>query len=299
MKIAFTGNCQAQTLTQMAHFLDLGAELIVPPPVFDIQAFDTKEIREEVLSADFIFAQRVSENYSAEYIRPSSLEELAPGKHLIWPNIYFDGYFPGIRYMYAGTGTKVTGPLSDYHFDQVEKMWQAGATVEDAWDLLSSSDAGRQNDPMPAETSIHMMRERESVCDITMSDFIENNFRKEKLFFSMNHPSDQTMLEALSRMLEKAQIGISTKDKSIKDLQGFPYTLNEIDLPTLPYVSNLYGLNANEDFHVTGRDMVLVDNQWKASDGRKSYSGLEMVDAFYRVYDSIGNINSHLTQGYD
>lgn len=299
MKIVFTGNCQAQALTQMTHFLNLGVELIVPPPVFETEAFSSDEVRENILSADFIFAQRVSENYSVDYIRPSALKALAPNRHLIWPNIYFDGYFPGIRYMYAGSGGKVTGPLSDYHFDQVQKSWLAGATVEEAWNLLSSEDVDIQNDRTPIETSISMLRERESACDITMSDFIEHNFHQEKLFYSMNHPSDRTLLEALSRMLDRAQIGISIKDKNVEDLRGFPYTLNEIDLPTLPYVSRLYGLKPDHSSNVTGRDLAFIDNQWKASENRKEYSGIEMVDAFYRVYDSIKNTNSHLTQGYD
>lgn len=299
MKIVFSGNCQAQTLSQMAHYLGLEVEIITPPPVFDVPAFSSKAVRDEILSADFIFAQRVSEDYVVDYIRPSSLREIAPDRNLIWPNIYFDGYFPGVRYMYAGTGEKVTGPLSDYHFDQIEKSWRSGATIDEAWQAFMSDELPSETSSSPAESSIAMLRERESSCDITMSDFIEENFAVEKLFYSMNHPSNHLLFEALSRMLRHSKTGLSLEGLSVKNLEGFPYTLNEIDLPILPAVAKKYKIKSPDFSRIHGRRLTLSEGSWKADDQATEYSGSEMIEAFYKVYDTLAGKNVHLTQGYD
>ena len=283
----------------MAHYLGVEAQLINPPPVFDASAFSDPHVRDEILSADFIFAQRVSEDYVVEYIRPSSLLAAAPGRHIIWPNIYFDGYFPGVRYMYAGSGEKVTGPLSDYHFDQIEKSWRAGATVEETWRTFMSNEVPQGMIENPAESSLTMLRERETMCDVGISDFVETNFAVDKLFYSMNHPSNRLLLEALKRILKASDTGLSLGDKSLQDLELFPYTLNEIDLPILPYVKKTYAIESENFSTIRGREIVLVDDVWKAGDQTREYSGIEMVDAFYRVYEAVQGKNSHLTQGYD
>lgn len=300
MKIVFTGNCQASALTQLVHFLEPKIDVITAPPVYDIPAFSSEKTKEDILSADFIFAQRVSEDHGAEYIRPSQLQKLASGRHLIWPNIYFDGYFPGIRYMYSENGTKVTGPISDYHFDQIENSWRSGKTALEAHQTFTSNAEPSNGITLPAEESLSRLKTRERVCDITISDFIEERFKTESLFYSMNHPKNSVLFETLKRMMKSSNIEIPIEDIENHTLENFPQTLNEIELPTLPYVSSTYGMKAREPITFKGKNLQRsLANEWVSGNERQIYSSMRLVEAFYQVYDSIPPSKSHLVEGYD
>lgn len=201
--------------------------------------------------------------------------------------------------MYAGTGDKVTGPLSDYHFDQIEKSWRSGATIDQAWQTFMEDEFHPETDSSPAESSIAMLREREAACDVTISDFIEEKFAAEKLFYSMNHPSNHLLFEALSRMLRCSKTGLSLEGLSVKNLEGFPYTLDEIDLPILPAAAKKYKIDSLDFSRIRGRNLVFSEGCWKADNQETEYSGPELIEAFYKVYDTLAGKNSHLTQGYD
>jgi len=298
MKIIFIGNCQAQALTQIAHYLRLDAELIVVPPVFDLGGFNTPEVKEKIYSADVVFSQGGNEDYPAEFVRPSVLREALGSKVVIWPNIYFDGYFPGVRYVYAHSGNKVTGPLSDYHFLQIQQSYKDGLTPAQAWEAFTSPEPSPLVPADPVGDSIANLRNREQDSDFGMSDYIEANFARTKMFYSMNHPTDEVLQEALRRMVEVAGIDLKVPAYDPALLAGYPYTLNEIDLPILPFVQKLYNTPSSPLDTIVGRDLTFDGNMHSASSELKTYTGPELVEAFYKVYESAEAADAVFMQGY-
>lgn len=299
MKIVFIGNCQAQALSQITHFLGLDVELEFVPLVFDIENFNTQQVKDKIYSCDFVFSQRVSEDYQVDFVRPSAIRASFGERALIWPNVYFDGYFPGVRYIYAPNGNKVTGPLTDYHFVQIQKMWAQGASPEEALERLIGPLPFEGLPADPVADSLFHLRHREQYADIQISDHIEKNYAHEKLFYSMNHPTDKLLLELLSKMFVKAGINTPVPEFHERLFYGYQYSLNEIDLPILPYISNRYGTPLSSTDRVNGRKIVLDNGRYVASNEKCSYSGVELVEAFYRVYDTADGMDAVLLQGYD
>ena len=182
-KICFIGNCQAQALTSLAAFLNIRANLVFLPPVFDLAAFDKDSVRKSVDDCDFVFSQAVSEEFPIEYVRPSAIRARFGHRAVSWPNIYFDGYFPGIRYIYVGVNRqKLTGPLSDYHFSVINGSWREGISVANCVGRIESASEPYFFDN-PVERSLHNLRERESGLDTGIADYIATNYRMQKLFF--------------------------------------------------------------------------------------------------------------------
>lgn len=299
MKIVFIGNCQAQALTQISHYLGLNAELVIVPPVFDLGAFNTPEIKDKIYSADLVFSQRVNDDYPAEFVRPSVLRAELGDKVVIWPNIYFDGYFPGVRYVYAQSGGKVTGPLSDYHFLQIQKSYKDGASPEAAWEAFIGTQPSEILPADPVGDSIANLRHREQDVDITMSDFIEANASRSKLFYSMNHPTDEVLQEALRRMVAHSKSDIQVPDYDPARLAGYPYSLNEIDLPILPFVQQRYGMPLSPIDTIVGKELIFDGSVHKAGSEPKTYTGPELIEAFYKVYESAEAADAVFLQGYD
>ncbi len=123
--IVYLGNCQAQAFESLSGHLKLNVDVHRVPAVYTIEA-NQEEIISPVLDrADFIFSQRLSSSYPVHFLRNDHLRKKYGEKVIIWPNIYFDGYFPGLKYIYGKHG-KVVGPLRDYHFDWIYEGWKRG-----------------------------------------------------------------------------------------------------------------------------------------------------------------------------
>lgn len=299
MKIIFIGNCQAQALTQITHYLGVDAELEIVPPVFDLGGFNTQEVKDKIYSSDVVFSQRVNEDYPAEFVRPSVLRKDLGSRAVIWPNIYFDGYFPGVRYVYAQSGGKVTGPLSDYHFLQIQKAYKDGLSPTDAWEAFTSPEPSDLLPADPVADSIANLRHREQNSDFGISDFIEANYARSKLFYSMNHPTDEVLQEALRRMVETAGVDLKIPAYDPALLNGYPYSLSEIDLPILPFVQQLHNTPASPLDTIVGRELAFNGKVHSASTEKKAYTGPELVEAFYKVYESAEAADAVFLQGYD
>ena len=123
------GNCQAQMLEGIISQASHDVAVMRLPPVFELTEQDRPTIIAAFEKADYIFAQRVSEDYHLEWVRPSYLRGTFPHKTLIWPNLYFDGYFPDAQYMYRAPYGKLQGPLDDYHLRRVFEAHKAGRTA--------------------------------------------------------------------------------------------------------------------------------------------------------------------------
>lgn len=280
--VCFVGNCQAQAMTSIAQHLQFDIRAVPLPPVYDIEAFRTSENERAIREADFVFGQRVSEDYAIDFVRPSELKNAFGSKSLIWPNIYFDGYFPEIGYIYTNTG-KMTGPLSEYHFSSIRREWEKGRTVGDVTrDFLAGNIEGMH--PHPVEHSLDMLRSRETGLDIKVSDYVANRFRSRKMFYSMNHPDNPTLLEVMSRLFSTAGIDIDYSNTDA--LESFPYTLNAVDIPCLPFIRERYRMLFDQPEGVLG-NVVRIDADYIGETREPLlYDWAGVIKSYFEVYDA-------------
>lgn len=284
-RIAITGNCQAQTLTSLAITLGLPVDPIVLPPVFDRPSFDNEDIRRAIEGCDYVFNQLVSDNFPVEFARPSAVKAAFGTRSFAWPNIYFDGYFPTVGYMYAKDGTKVTGPLSDYHFTPVVQAWAAGRDATQTW--IEINDGRAQGLPQsPVEDALGRLKARELRSDLRISDFLADRFRHKPLFYSMNHPSNEVIIEMLRRMMTSIGVSLPTVREVDLAMKDFQYTLDKIRLPYFQYIRDRYIIPKTHGDSIIG--CSLREENGIVIEGLNSvaYEGPDLVEAYYRVYDS-------------
>ena len=126
-----------------------------------------------------------------------------------FPNSHYKGYNPETTYLkHNGIIVK---RFCDYHDSNVIKDYLLGKSESDVVSSILdieyySNDFIWEN----AKNSLSELRKREMITDIIISDFIEENWTKIKLFHSMNHPTNLVLLEIADRILTNTHSPILT-----------------------------------------------------------------------------------------
>lgn len=277
VNVAIVGNCQAQALEAM--FLMYSDWNIARIPAVHLLTKDQEEETKQKLgSVDYIFSQRVTDDYPVSYLRTNDLKKKY-NNVISWPNIYFNGYFPDIEYMYRENIGKLVGPLDDYHMRLVHYFYAQGKTVEDCV-YLYGSDYFESYYPHPIERSIAALKGREAGLDIQFSEYLDAIVRERKCFYTVNHPANFVLFEMARRMA--AAIGHDVEFPFVH-----PFALARVNIPVYPAIRRKYQLQhiADESFVGIGRHSIL----YALPDAQaKVYNDLtELIELFYRFYDSV------------
>lgn len=184
-----------------------------------------------------------------------------------------------LSYVYLSSG-KLTGPLSDYHFQSLKSAWEQGVDSETAEARFRAGklDGMPQN---PVEELLNNLRSREIGLDVFISDYISSYFRCSKLFYSMNHPSNQLLVEMLRRLLARYDLRIGFEERAT----SYPYTLNQIDIPYPDYVRKYYRLNC-ELSEIKGRGVKYSASGAEENGITQYYDWLGLIKAFWKTYDA-------------
>ena len=274
------GNCQAQMLEgiigQASH--DVAVKRL--PPVFELTDQDRPTVVAAFEKADHIFAQRVSEDYHLEWVRPSQLREKYFHKTLIWPNLYFDGYFPDAQYMYRAPYGKVQGPLDDYHLRRVFESHKAGRTAASAVDSIVRGDP--RLDANAFEKSFGQLTLREKDVDVPISDFIRSEVARRRSFYTPNHPFNVLLIEMARRLADRVDLLFSMERAS-----AFSYSLNQIYIPSYPSIRTLNSITFTELDSYLGRTVEAVTPDAIKLGAARYYTPAELVGEFYRLYNVV------------
>jgi hypothetical protein len=214
-----------------------------------------------------------------EYARSSFLKSKFANV-VTWPNIYFDGYFPGITYLYRGDGSRILGPLDEYHFSFMVRDFMLKKPPEEMARWLRE-DLIFDLFPKPMHDSLRNLTQRERELDISISDYVARRIGARRMFFAMNHPTNEVLFEMLRRLLAAAG-----QDVPSTDVSAYPYTLDKIILPIFPAIRRRF-LVADDldqvDFKgvktTTGPSGLQVE-----SDVSQTYTAEQLVEAYYQAY---------------
>ncbi len=186
VKIVVTGNCQARAVGAFLSLLP-GVE-IIDIIILHLSDESQEDYHREIFAAAHkIVAQQTSESFLPRHLRCTNLK--AEGQTIVWPNIFFCGQQPFLRYITSPTKGRLTGPLDVYHDIRILDLWYSerfgGSPFPQRFD--------NQFAAFLAERSLQELEEREGACDITISEKIRKNWQKERLFFTFNHPSSRLL----------------------------------------------------------------------------------------------------------
>jgi len=279
LKVGFLGNCQAQSMQSWAS-ASTDVSVAWLPPVWLIKEQETAKILDDISACDFLFTQRLSDDFAIPELQTANLKASFPGKVISWPNMYFDGYFPGLKYKYNNEG-KIVGPLDDYHIDIIEKSYISGSPPELCVKILDSKDIFDWH-PDPISSSLKSLSDREGGLDVIVSDYLFEHLHRQRLFYSMNHPVNELLLEMIHRLF-----GFVGEQKRVMDLGPFAYPLDKVFIPVNPAIRERFGMRFSEPSEVGGVEVCFEGGSYRITDTKKEYDYLSLVDCFYRIYDIV------------
>lgn len=240
----FQGGALAQILSENISFCsDYSIEKM--KPVHELTIEDMEKVLLAVQHADIFLYQHVAElpgrpsSFSSDFL----LQQLKPSACSVsFPSIYFDGYFPQL-----GTMNGIVGTLNLVHDYIIAYCYAIGLHEEQVVSLIQHDDLfSAELSRNLAERSIANLRQRETACcvDICLSDYIEENYQRYKLFNQFNHPRRILFKYLGEKVLERLEV----EDSHI-ELDGIGY-LDRISTPVYRSVYDGLGLEFEENFEL-------------------------------------------------
>lgn len=217
MRCLCIGICQLSALVKvlktMPSFTTI-FDTIIEVVIFQVSPDKMTEIlQDSVPTMDLVISQPVSRNYrdndifSSKTLRDRCLELGVP--HIMLTNCYFSGYDPlpfqttnlkgdilpilGCSYF---PGHCLNAFINNNTFEAL-RLWQGYEytleVVEKNLDITLSELRRREKSVFDEDFGV----------DVSILDFIENNFRNTYLFHTYNHPTNALLQELLKRLLDK------------------------------------------------------------------------------------------------
>jgi hypothetical protein len=165
---------------------------------------------------------------------------------LCYPNMLFKGYWPFWS----------NRPGFDYADSLLDELLGRGLGKFEVLHVALKADldamyglAGLLADTLARE------RDKERLCDVKYVDLIEENFRQDRLFLSVNHPGRRLMLHAADSVL--ALLGMGPLPDAFRS--ACPELYQDFQLPMHPNVAAFHGLafgGWQERYNVYGRALT-------------------------------------------
>ena len=238
-------------------------------------------VHEKLGAADVVFAQRISNEFKLDWLSSEYVRKTFGFKVHVWPNVYFDGYFPGLNYIYHGGWGKLLSPLLEYHFQALTAAFRAGLPAAAAMEQFAG-EALLEAVPDPFAVSLDQLRAREADCDIKVSDILAEQVGRKRCFYTANHPTNELLGELLTRMLDRAGLA-----GDVAAGVAMPYRLDEIYVAASPAVVRRYDLPFDHETSYRGREILGIEGTTVKLGGARTYDLPELTDAFYRLYEVV------------
>lgn len=155
------------------------------------------------------------------------------------PNLYgMNIYFPQFNeesYKYGDIlreheRTSVSNPVYNYsikgilgHRDyMIESMFDENKSTREIKNRIECDDIySKEELEENYKSEISRLKKREAGCDIIISDFIEAEYRRKKLFYDPFHPTEDLLIEKAKRILECLNIEDTERRRNIRAFDEF------------------------------------------------------------------------------
>jgi hypothetical protein len=167
-------------------------------------------------------------------------------RSVCFPNMLFKGYWPFWS----------SRPGFEYSDSLLDGLLERGLSRAEILHVALRGNLDRMHGlaGMLADT-LAREREKESRCGVKYVDLIEADFRRERLFQSVNHPGRRLMLHAADSIL--AALSMPSLPEEFTSV--CPELYSEFELPIHPQVAAFHGLefvSPGQLFNVYGRPMT-------------------------------------------
>lgn len=270
MRIQVIGNCQARPISSTIGSLLPEAEML-DPIVLHLSKEEMRGAHEAQLSsADLIFAQLTVDTFKPGHLATSGLKQRFDDKVVVWPNIFYAGQQPYLRYFTHTSLGRLFGPIEALHDLRLHRSWLETGRVQKA--AMFEQDSNFES--KVRGVSLESLKAREATCDVYISDLIEAREAEDWLFFTFNHPTQLLLGELARRMLRFCDVSF---DPTTPLPSNEP--LNRYQVPSSWSPMDMDFQGDNFEVLETGLSKVLP--------GRPVvYTGDEICQALQSVYDA-------------
>jgi len=279
IKVSVVGNCQSRPISNFLTLLNEQIEINCIAVVHLLKSEQAHEYEKYFQEADFIISQLVADTYPCDFVRTNALKAKYSSKVISIVNLYYKGYNPELIYIRNTRQGTLKSPLSEYHNEIFLESWQKGLKVEDTIKNYIDVDYNREKYSKVHTNSINELKNREKLVDIKITDFIEENLLKQKLFFVFNHPNNFLIKELSKRIIKEMGIKIT----NILELKNIPEGLNKIEVPTNVSMEHTY-----KDFEYFKGLECFVDKNGNIKTARtKVYTTEEIIVKYFEIYNKV------------
>jgi hypothetical protein len=277
MKFTVIANCQSGPMANLLMALAPQLKLVKIMPIHLLKTEDRDEFDRAIADVEIVIHQPISSNFREFAI--DAVKERFPYKcYLSFPSLYFLGYSPWSMYLRKPTGGTLKGPIGDYHDERVVNAFINGLSVQEAIQRLAIEPL----DTSFVDKELAKLEQREIGLDVCSVDYLSEHYRDRKLFYVMNHPSNEVMIHVCLQLLDKLGIVVDRECLSIAERR--PDYLRTVFSPIDPAVRAL-SITATDD----GDYGVVIDgniHKWNTSEFITAcfdyYSKVDDMPALYR-----------------
>lgn len=162
------------------------------------------------------------------------------------PNMFFLGYWP----FWTNKGPMDFGDMV------LDKLYEAGAGKPEILRIYLHGDVRKMADlDAVVRETLATEEDKEKHCDVKTAGFVAENWKKARLFQTVNHPDAPLLVHVAQNLLTHLSLPPLTKDVC----EGFSFGYEGFDLPIHPKVAEYHGLpfaGENTEYPVFGRTMT-------------------------------------------
>jgi len=157
---------------------------------------------------DLFITQQISDKnrFALELSTNSIISLLRPDCQIVKiSNLYFSGYFPqskSCEILILSDLIESEKGIFPFGDSNIDKFLSMGYKTEEIISMLKNEDFyTKEFLEERAKNEIETFRKIEEPVDVKMADYIEENYKKELLFLSSNHPIAKVIMELTRRLL--------------------------------------------------------------------------------------------------
>lgn len=286
-KVVVIGNCQARPIAKILSLLNKNIEVTSVAIVHLLKSEEASSYLPLFEDADLIITQLIADNYPCDFVRTSALKKAYNEKIIAIVNLYYSGYSPDLMYIRDSSQGTLKSPLGEYHSKTILESYKEGLSVEETITRYNDIEYNKNHYFGIAAQSLEELKSRELLVDIKITDLIEENLSKERLFFIFNHPSMSLLVQMTIRILEEAKIKIN----NLENLKSYKEPLDKIIVPVNVYAKKLLniefknidyfkGVECSVETNGGGKSMITIGES-------KNYTLEEIVKKYYEVYGNV------------
>ncbi len=217
-KILYYGNCQVGALHDIIKKSFFNCMITIVLCWLD--NIEKNYFLEKIREADIIITQPIKPNYkNTDYLHTEYILENANpnAKIFIFTSLHFDFYYWDLSYKFLKDNTLLREP-SDYHYNELINFFTSKKNQSDFINEIINNANLKSKTELEniATSSICELKKRETEMNkyselrdchiITSSNFINDNYKKKLLFYSMNHPTKYVLQNIAEKIVTLLKI---------------------------------------------------------------------------------------------